>query len=142
RRYPWQKREGARPRSIPNSTRGPSGPEPETGEPALVSRRTFPLWGRAQDFQRADGSGIAAFDAEFFKDAAHMLFDGLFSHAEEDSDVAVAFTLGNPEQDFGFARRQLQRFQGLGGFEVGLEPSLRAGGGDLGIVHATAGEAD
>ena len=84
-----------------------------------------------EDFDGGEGGGGAAFDAHFLEADAEVLFGGFFAHVEDGGDVAVAFALCDPEEDFGFARGEAEG--GLEGF-VGGEVGIKGGVG--GIVEA------
>jgi hypothetical protein len=47
----------------------------------------------AQDFNRAHGGGVAAFDGELFEDVLQMFLQGAFGGVEDDGDVRVALAL-------------------------------------------------
>ena len=50
----------------------------------------------AEGFHGPEAGGGAAFNADLLEDAAEVLFDGLFTHVEDGSDVSVALALGHP----------------------------------------------
>lgn len=84
-----------------------------------------------EDFDGGEGGGGAAFDTHFLEADAEVLFGGFFAHFEDGGDVAVAFALGDPEEDFGFAGGEAEGgLEGFVGGEVGIE------GGVGGIVEA------
>src|SRR6266481_5860906 len=78
--------------------------------PFSLIRRCFSLW-RTQDFQRAQGGGITAFDAQLLKNIAEVLLHGFFCHTANDGDVAIGLALSDPEEHFGFPRGQAEFLQ-------------------------------
>ncbi len=117
----------------------------EVGVPPVEGSTVFALGdlGLAEDFEGAEGSGIATFDTEFLEDAAEVLFHGLVAHAEDGGDIEVALALGDPEEDFGFARGEGEfALEGCGGAEVGIESlaSLAQGFGESFLDGFSPGE--
>ncbi len=53
-----------------------------------------------------------------------MLADSAGLRAENHTDLLIAFAPRNPEKNFGFARRQLQRRQWFHGAVIGLRHSV------------------
>ena len=68
-------------------------------------------------FERHHRSRSAIFDIELAKNMFDVLADGAGLCAENNSDIVVAFAPGNPEENLGFAGRQLER---RGGLDVAL----------------------
>lgn len=86
-----------------------------------------------EDFDGGEGGGGAAFDTHFLEADAEVLFGGFFAHVEDGGDVAVAFALRDPEEDFGFAGGEAEGgLEGFVGGEVGVE------GGIGGFVESVA----
>ena len=59
----------------------------------------------AARFERHDCSRRAVFYIELAQNVPDVLADGAGLRAENNADVVIAFALGNPEENFGFARR-------------------------------------
>ena len=75
-----------------------------------------------EDFQRPQRGGAAAFDAELLEDVGQVALDGFLGGTTDDSDVAVGFALGDPEEDFRLAWGEAELlFERRGGIEVGRE---------------------
>ena len=59
--------------------------------------------------RKRDGSGgRSIFDTEFAQDALDVLADRSSGCAQDDADLVVRFTLGDPNQNLRFARRETQ----------------------------------
>jgi hypothetical protein len=83
----------------------------------------------AEDFESADGGGVASFNTEFLEDVTHVLFDRFFAHPKDDGDVSIALALSDPEENFGFTWSEAECvLQGFVGAEVGTESTDGCGG--------------
>ena len=59
--------------------------------------------------ERDGSSGRTIFDSEFAQDAFNVLADRPGACAEDDPDLIIRFTLGDPSQNLRFARGETQR---------------------------------
>jgi len=98
--------------------------------------------GLAQYFQCAQGSGVAAFNADLLEHTAEVLLHCLFAHAQDDGDLGIGFALSNPKEDFGFPRGDsklgLQRNSGA---EVRMK-TAKVGGGPLQLLGESLGASE
>jgi hypothetical protein len=60
---------------------------------------------RAAIFERYDCSGGAIFYIKLAQNVTDVLADGAGLRAKNDADIVIAFSLRNPEENFGFAWR-------------------------------------
>ena len=61
-----------------------------------------------QHFQRPEHGAAAVFDADFFEDVQHMALHRRETQVEDRGDVAVAFSLRDPEQHLGISPREAE----------------------------------
>ena len=72
-------------------------------DPTIVKRESFARHWFAQQFESLNGRGVAIFKSELLEDASRMDLDRVFGAAKNGGDICIGFSLGNPEQHFGFA---------------------------------------
>lgn len=63
--------------------------------------------------KRLHGQRVAVFHAEFAQDVTDVFLNSEEAQAEQLSDLAVLFAVGDPEQDVGFAQRETKLAQTL-----------------------------